>query len=316
MTSRPKASIRLRTRSLSLTGIIVTLAVGVLLPVLLSTAVGIVTLALGESTNWVVVGVLVVSFTAAAFGSVVTVTVLLGRRARTARLQADLLANVTHDLRTPLTAIRMYAQTLLSGSLRDDPERTRDSLETIVRETQWLESMIDRVLTWRAASRDRGNLDLEPAPPGPAVEEAIDRFRRMVRTDELSLDLEVESSTPVAHDRDGLGLVVLNLLINAYKYTGDDKHISVRVRDRDQLVVVSVEDNGIGIPRRELPRIFEPFHRVDNRLTSKSSGAGLGLAIVNHIVKAHGGRVEVESSEEQGSRFEVLLPACGEGENP
>ena len=147
-------------QSLSLVKPIVTLSVGVVLPVLLSTAVGIVAIVAGESSLTLILGILVVSFTAAAIGGAVILYVLLGRRARLARLQSDLLANVTHDLRTPLAAIRVYAQTLQTGLLQSDPARAEECLRTIVRETEWLDAMIDRVISWRAASKDRGLVDL------------------------------------------------------------------------------------------------------------------------------------------------------------
>jgi len=300
-------------KRLSLTGIIVTLSVGVLVPVLLSSAVGIVTLALGQESNPIVVGVLIVSFTVTALGSVVAATVLLGKRARTARLQADLLANVSHDLRTPLAAIRMYAQTLQGGQLHDDPQRAQECLDTIVRQTQWLDSMIDRLLTWRAAAKDRANLRLRSQAPGPTVEEAVRRFLGMLAPGEVALALRVDSQTPVAHDVEALGTIVLNLLINAYRYSGQEKKIDVSIEDRRRQVAIIVADNGLGIPPRELRRIFEPFYRVSTQLASKSSGAGLGLAIVRHLVKAHGGEVQVESEPGRGSRFTVLLPAAKAG---
>jgi two-component system phosphate regulon sensor histidine kinase PhoR len=308
MESKTTARITRRGRSLSLTGVIVALSVGVLLPVMLSTAVGIVTLALGESTKWIVVGVLVVSFAAAAIGSAVTATILLSKKARTARLQADLLANVTHDLRTPLTAIRMYAQTLQDGRLKDDPKKAEESLETIVRETEWLETMIDRVLTWRAATKDRSSLQMQARPVREAVEVAVERFSRMLAPGEVDLAIKIDSVAPVNHDQHGISTVVLNLLINAYKYTRQDKQISVGVKDQDGQVVISVEDNGIGIAAKEVLLVFDPFYRVDTRLRGESTGAGLGLAIVRHLVKTHKGEVLVESREGQGSSFSVLLP--------
>jgi two-component system phosphate regulon sensor histidine kinase PhoR len=306
----PKTTARItrQGRSLSLTGVIVALSVGVLFPVMASTAVGIVTLALGENIDWVVVGVLVISFAAAAIGSGITATVLLGKKARTARLQADLLANVTHDLRTPLTAIRMYAQTLQDGRLKEDPGKVEESLDTIVRETEWLETMIDRVLTWRAASRDRDNLQMQAQPVGAAVQEAVDRFSRMLAPGEVDLSVKIDSAAPVHHDRHGISIVVLNLLINAYKYTGQDKRISVGVEDRDGRVAISVADNGIGLSKKEVRRIFDPFYRVDSSLRGKSTGAGLGLAIVQHLTRIHKGEVLVESQEGQGSNFIVQLP--------
>lgn len=299
-----------RAPRLSLTQVIVGLQVWVLFPVVLSTAVGITTLVLGESSNPIVVGVLVISFTAAAIGGVVTSTVLLGMKARTARLQADLLANVSHDLRTPLSAIRLYAQTLQSGKLKDDPARTEESLETIIRETAWLDTMVDRVLTWRAAEKDLDVLDLKAEPIREAVEDAVRRFSSLTAPQEVDFQVDFGSRLPVLHDRHGISMVTLNLLINAYKYTGTDKRISLSVKDQDDRVVLTVEDNGIGIPEREQRRIFEPFYRVDSRLRGQASGAGLGLAIVQHQVRSHRGDVRVVSAEGKGSRFTVTLPAA------
>ena len=296
--------------NLSLTGVIVTLAVGVILPVILSTSVGIVSIALGERTNNLVVGVLVICFAVASIGGAVTATVLLGRKARIARLQADFLANVSHELRTPLSAIRMYAQTLQTGRLREDSEEARECLETIVRETEWLETMVDRVLTWRSAAKDRLVLELRVASVAGAVDMALERFSLLTAPEEVKLSTDVSTTTPVAHDANGIITVLLNLLINAYKYTGEDKHVAVRAFDQGNEVVLEVEDNGIGIPLIDRRRIFEPFFRGDDRLRGKSSGAGLGLAIAKAVVKAHRGEIEAESTEGRGTRMTVRLPAA------
>jgi len=296
--------------NLSLTGVIVTLAVGVILPVILSTSVGIVSIALGERTNNLVVGVLVICFAVASIGGAVTATVLLGRKARIARLQADFLANVSHELRTPLSAIRMYAQTLQTGRLREDSEEARECLETIVRETEWLETMVDRVLTWRSAAKDRLVLELRVASVAGAVDMALERFSLLTAPEEVKLSTDVSTTTPVAHDANGIITVLLNLLINAYKYTGEDKHVAVRAFDQGNEVVLEVEDNGIGIPLTDRRRIFEPFFRGDDRLRGKSSGAGLGLAIAKAVVKAHRGEIEAESTEGRGTRMTVRLPAA------
>jgi two-component system phosphate regulon sensor histidine kinase PhoR len=286
----------------------VTLSVGVLLPVILSTTVGIVALVIGTSTKELLIGILVVSFTAAAAGGSIIAVVLLGRRARLARLQSDLLANVSHELRTPLAAIRMYAQTLESGLLEKDPESTRESLATIVRETERLEATVERVLTWRSLARDRDAIDLRPGAVGGAVEDALARFRRMVAPGEVALDVDVASELEVSHDRDALGRVVLNLLVNAYKYTGDRKRIRVAARDVGGRVEITVEDDGIGIPAEDLERVFEPFYRVDSRSPGGAAGAGLGLAIVRQVVRLHGGEVTAASEPGRGSLFTVRLP--------
>jgi len=294
--------------NLSLTGVIVTLAVGVILPVILSTSVGIVSIALGEKANNLVIGILVICFAAASIGGAVTATVLLGRKARTARLQSDFLANVSHELRTPLTAIRMYAQMLQTGRLQEDPKKVEESLDTIVRETEWLETMIDQALTWRSAAKDRAVLELHIGPVADAVDRALERFSLLTAPGEVELTTDVSTIAPVAHDANGIVTVLLNLLINAYKYTGEDKRIAVRAFDRADEVVLEVEDNGVGIPAKDRRRIFEPFFRTDDRLRAKSSGAGLGLAITKALVIAHGGTIEAHSSEGHGTRMTVRLP--------
>jgi two-component system phosphate regulon sensor histidine kinase PhoR len=298
---------RLR-RSMSFTGAFVALSVGVLLPVLLSTSLGIITLVLAESGEEIAIGVLIVCFTVAAIAGAVSVVVFLGKRARIARQQADLLANVTHDLRTPLAAVRMWAQTLELGRLDGDEVRTRRALETILRETEWLDVSIDRLLTWRAAAKDRDELDLEVAPLTGAVEEAVAHFRRMLAPGDAELTVSLESAAAVRHDVQGIGAIVLNLLVNAFKYSGADRRIEVGLRDAGPWVELCVSDNGIGIEPGEVGRIFDPFYRVDSRLGGKSSGAGLGLAIVRHQALAHRGEIVVESEPGRGSRFVVRLP--------
>jgi len=294
-------------RSMGYARMFVALAVGVLLPVILSTSLGIVTLAIGESSDAIVLGVLVVCFAAAAGGGGIATTVLLGRRARIARQQADFVANVTHELRTPLAGIRMYAQTLQMGRLDGDPELTEKALSTIMRETEWLETMIDRVLIWRTAAKDREGLEFETGTVDDAVSRAVRRFRRMFAPGEVALDERIASEIQVSHDAAAIEQIVLNLLTNAYKYTDSEKRIAVTVQDVDDAVEVAVEDNGIGIPGAEHGRIFDPFYRIDRRLRGRASGAGLGLAVVRHLVLAHRGEIFVESEEGQGSRFVVRL---------
>ena len=309
MTEQPfRTRIKQLQRSMSLTSAIVALAVGVILPVLLSTSLGIVRLASGGKSEDIVFGVLVLSFAAAAFGSAIVVTVLLGKRARIARLQADFTANISHELRTPLASIRMYAQTLQMGRLDGDQKRTKESLETILRETEWLEAMIDRVLAWRAAAGDREQPEMKIGPLRAAVESAVARFERMVEPGEVDLQVSIECDTLVLHDADGIGSLVLNLLVNAYKYSGSDKRITVTVEDLGDFVEISVKDNGIGIPMDRVGKIFDPFYQIDSGSSGETSGAGLGLAIVRHQARSHSGEVYVESEEGVGSRFSVSLP--------
>ena len=312
-----KNRIRRIQRNLRLTKPIVILAAGVLAPVLLSTSVGIIALALGKSSLELILGVLWISLAAATVGSGVIVTVLLGRRARTARLQSDLLGNVSHDIKTPLAAIRMYAQTLQMGLVDRDTELTGKCVESIVRESEWLGVMIERLLTWRMAARDRDNLDLVTGPIDKLAEDAAVRFRRMLPPGEAAFQVKIDTRLPVNHDPNGVHSVIINLLTNAFKYTGEKKEISLSVKDLEDRVEIVVADNGVGIPPNEVKRIFEPFHRSEPGSGRGATGSGLGLAIVDFMVKAHSGTILVESSVGEWSRFTVTLPvAVGEETGP
>jgi two-component system phosphate regulon sensor histidine kinase PhoR len=297
------------TLNLNLTSVIVTIAVGVLLPVILSTAVGIVALVFADDARSILIGVLVLSFTLTAAGSGLVAVVLTGRKARLARLQADFVANIAHEIRTPLSAIRLYTQTLQSGKLAEDPERAAECLATILRETEWMDAMLDRALTWRASSRSVLRLNMRSAPISNAVNDAITRFRSMAAPGEVSVSASINTSLNVKHDPTALHAVVLNLLTNAYKYTGEDKQISVTVRDVDEQVVIDVSDNGIGLSPTEAKRIFNPFYRVRQAGHGAASGVGLGLTIVRYLVGRHRGSIRAENRPEGGSMFTITLPA-------
>lgn len=294
--------------NLDLNGVIVLVAVGVLLPVMLSTAVGIVALVIADDAVGIVTGVLMVSFAAAAAGSALITVVLTRRKSRLARLQADLVANVSHEFRTPLSAIRLYTQTVLSGRVADDPERSRECLQTVMRETERLDALVDRVLTWRASSKGSMPLTMETGPIGPAVEDAVERFQRMVAPDEVDFSVRLESRIQVNHDVSAISATILNLLINAHKYSAAEKRIRLEVHDVGDGVMISVEDNGIGLPASEVQRIFQPFYRVKRHDGGAIGGVGLGLTIVQHLVHRHGGTVSVESEPGAGTRFTINLP--------
>jgi len=295
--------------SLDLTGIIVLLAVGVLVPILLVTATGIVALFMAGDLGGIIAGVLVIAFAAAALGSALVAVVLTGRKARLARQQADFLASVSHELRTPLSAIRLYAQTLQTDAVRTDAAQAEHCLSTILHETEWLDVMVDRMVTWRASSRDMLNLEPELQPVGSAVDDAVERFRRLTGIGEPVLVYRVASRTPVRHDARALSCTVLNLLTNAYKYTGDDRRIEVCTRDEGGHVAIAVCDNGIGLSRRDAARIFQPFYRVAARDGRQASGIGLGLSVARHLAQCQGGSLTVASAPGAGSTFTVRLPA-------
>ncbi len=297
------------TINLNLTSVIVTIGVGVLVPVILLTAVGIVALVFAEDARSLVIGVLVLSFTLTAVGSALVAVVLVGRKARLARLQADFVAGLAHEFRTPLSAIRLYTQTLQSGNLNKDPQGTAECLSTILRETEWLDAMLERALIWRASSRNMMRLNVTRATVTQAVEDAVAHFRSMVMPEEVSLSVAINTALTIRHDPSALHAIILNLLTNAYKYTGDDKQIRLEVRDADQQVVIDVSDNGIGLSPREAKLIFRPFYRVRQTDHGAASGAGLGLAIARYLVRRHNGNIVAASNPDGGARFSITLPA-------
>jgi two-component system phosphate regulon sensor histidine kinase PhoR len=308
MTHPGKSIMKRRTMNLRLTSVIITIAVGVLLPVILSTAAGIVALVFADNASVIVMGVLIISLTVTAAGSGLIAVVLAGKKARLARLQSDFVANVSHEFRTPLSAIRLYTQTLQSGKLDNDPEQAAACLSTILRETEWLNLLVERALTWRASSKDRLELHMKRAPVSPSIQAAVERFQTMVAPEGLSLSVTMDSERTVHHDESALHSVILNLLTNAYKYTGDDKQIQVSTRDVEDTVEIHVSDNGVGLSPAEIKQVFHPFYRT-HKQGRETSGVGLGLAIAQVLVNRHQGTIGVTSQPNQGCTFTITLPA-------
>ncbi|MBI5487974.1 MAG: sensor histidine kinase [Deltaproteobacteria bacterium] len=293
---------------LSERNILLVIILGVLVPVVLMSAAGIVALVIGGVEN-IVIGTLVVSFALGSLGAAVTILVMVRRRARLARQQVTFLTNVTHELRTPLAAIRLYAQTLQLDRAASDEER-RECAEAILRDTERLGQLVERVLQWRKIAEGRRPYERHRDTVEPALLEALDAFRGLLRSGEATLAVDLRAALPVEIDRAGITEAVLNLLVNAHKYTGERKLITLRSRDVAGGVELEVEDNGIGIPKAHQERIFEPFHRVDDRLRSQAAGVGLGLAIVKDVVSAHDGRLRVRSEPGKGSTFTIFLPVA------
>jgi signal transduction histidine kinase len=241
------------------------------------------------------------------FGVVYTGRTLY-REAKLSRLKTDFVSLVSHELRTPLTSIRMFIETLALGRLKD-PAQTQEVLQLLTRETERLSTLIERVLDWARIESGRKEYHREQIIVGQLVEEAVAAFRAQRLDSGVELKVELPEKLPLVEaDRHAVAGALLNLLQNAYKYSGKDKRITVSARAEGKWVELSVEDNGVGISPRDRKRIFERFYRVDNLLTRKTEGSGLGLAITKRIIEAHGGRILVHSEVGKGSRFTLQLP--------
>jgi signal transduction histidine kinase len=232
----------------------------------------------------------------------------LRRQARLARLKTDLVAAVSHELKTPLASIRLLLETLLEDGFKDD-KTAREYLEMIAGENLRLSRLIENFLTFSRMERNRGRFDFAGTTAEEVIQPAVLAMRERFRNAGSAVEVEISPDLPrLWADRDALVTVLLNLLDNACKYTPGEKRISVRATAEGSHVVFAVSDNGIGIAPKEQKRIFRRFYQVDRRLARETGGCGLGLNIVEFIVRAHGGEVTVESCLGAGSTFRVVLP--------
>ena len=235
----------------------------------------------------------------------------LRRHLRLARLKTDLVAAASHELRSPLASMRV----LVDGLLADDPldpKKTREYLEMLAVENARLSRLIENFLTFSLLDRNRHRFVFAPSDPAAIIAAAVETIRDRLPAD-CDLRVEVPASLPVVMaDADALRTALLNLLENALKYTPANKRIVIRASEGGEgSVVFAVEDNGIGIPAGEQRRIFRRFYRVDQSLSRETSGVGLGLSIVELIVRGHHGTVTVQSAPGAGSTFTLRLPCAG-----
>jgi len=231
----------------------------------------------------------------------------LRRQWRLARLKTDLVAAVSHELRTPLASVRLLVETLLED---ENPQgKTREYLEMIARENLRLSRLIGNFLTFSRLERNLRKFDIRPTEPARVVEAAVASAQDRLQVPDCHFEVEIKPDLPpVRADEEALVTVLLNLLDNAYKYSPGEKRILLRAECEDGHVVFAVKDHGIGIAPREQKRIFRRFYQVDRRLAREAGGVGLGLSIVEFIVRAHGGFVRVESQPGKGSTFSVVMP--------
>lgn len=259
--------------------------------------------------NRVLYGVLLALFYLALAGGTVYTARALYREARLSRLKTDFVSLVSHELRTPLTSIRMFIDTLALGRVQDQKE-VHEILEMLSRETERLSALIDRGLDWSRIESGRKEYHREAWDVREVLDASMEALRAQHFNQPSRVEVQVEENLPrVSVDRDALAGALLNLLQNAYKYSGEDQRISLRARREPKGVALEVEDHGVGIAPRDRKKIFERFYRVDNLLTRKTSGSGLGLAIARRIVESHGGSITLRSELGKGSTFTIHLPA-------
>jgi signal transduction histidine kinase len=252
----------------------------------------------------------------AAFGVLVAVIIagvvltwrLTRRETEMAQLKADFVANVSHDLKTPLSVIRMFGETLEMGRVADEPRR-QEYYRIITHESERLSHLIDNVLDFSRIEGGRRRYDLASTAVEPLIRETLDAFAYPLEQGGFKVEVTVEAELPeVPMDADAIAQALGNLIDNAIKYSDTDRVIAIDARRDGAGLALSVGDRGVGIAPEEHARIFEKFYRVGRSETQGRRGSGVGLALVRHVAEAHGGRVNVQSAPGQGSRFTLWLP--------
>ena len=238
------------------------------------------------------------------------------RELKLSRLKSDFVANVSHELKTPLALIRLYAETLELARVPSE-ERKGEYYRVIGKESRRLTQLINNILDFSRIEAGRKEYRLVPSDLAAVVRDVVESYRFAIEKLGFTLELELADDLPeLALDPEALSQALINLLNNSVKYSPEHKLITVGVRREQDRVLLSVSDRGIGIPRSEHRRIFEKFYRVETSLVHTTKGSGLGLALVQHITEAHGGHVELRSTPGEGSTFTLSLPLPPEPRAP
>jgi len=225
---------------------------------------------------------------------------------RLEKIRKDFVANVSHELKTPVTSIKGFTETLLDGALHDE-KALESFLNIILKESNRLQSLVYDLLELSKIEQEDMKLKIDQVEINKLIHDIVDSLKKCAEDKQIDIQIFEERSLTVEGDSLRLQQIFINLLSNAIAYTLPSGKVEVHIKDDDEFVVISIADTGIGIEKKEIPRIFERFYRVDKARSRNSGGTGLGLAIVKHSVEAHHGEINVESEIGKGSKFIVKL---------
>ncbi|HYC90699.1 MAG TPA: HAMP domain-containing sensor histidine kinase [Thermoanaerobaculia bacterium] len=250
------------------------------------------------------------------FGAIGLAGGAVARQMRLSQMKSDFVSNVSHELRTPLSSIRVFGEYMRLGRVTKD-EKIREYGEYIEAESRRLTALINNILDFSKIESAEKKYHFCATDIVELVEQTVEGFEMPLRDAGVSIAFAFEGTPPplLLLDKDAIAQVLVNLLDNAVKYSNGNKNIGVTVLGGRDEVHVRVRDHGIGIAAAERKKIFEKFYRVGSGLVHDVKGSGLGLSIVQHVVQAHGGRVEVESEVGAGSTFTLVLPIRTATEN-
>ena len=224
------------------------------------------------------------------------------------KLKNDFIATITHELKTPLASMRVLADTLLEGNYNDQ-KQVKEYLELICKENKRLTGLIDNFLTFSRMERNKQVFTFEKVKPADIAKSAIEAVQTKFNQVNCHFTQSIDDNLlPISIDKDAIVTVLVNLLDNACKYTNDNKEIELRIFYENENVCFSLKDNGIGMTKRQIRKIFDRFYQADTTLSRRAEGTGLGLSIVKFILDAHNATIEVKSQPEKGSTFIVKIP--------
>lgn len=238
-----------------------------------------------------------------------TIDEMLERLKHSEQVRIDFVANVSHELKTPVTSIKGFVETLIQGA-KDNEKDLNRFLDIVLKQADRLDRIVSDLLTLARLEGEQRDelLSLEEEFVITILRAAIANCRARLEEKNIRIEYQCDDRLMMTCDRFLIEQAITNLVDNAIKYSGQDSFVHLTAKVDNHEVVIDVEDKGLGIPREHLPRLFERFYRVDKARSRSIGGTGLGLAIVKHIVQVHGGRVSVESHLGMGSRFSIAIP--------
>ena len=228
----------------------------------------------------------------------------IAREKRLAQLRSDFISNVTHELKTPLTSIYMFTESLLLGRINNSKMQD-EYLSIVLKESERLKGMINNILEFSRAEKGTPEYHFTKLNPADVIQSALNEMEYWFEKENFKVHSELDNTIEVTADREKLKQAFTNLISNAIKFSNSEKRLDVRLYQDDSAILIEFEDKGMGIPEREQLHIFEKFFRADPK--EGISGTGLGLTVVKEIVEAHHGKIHVESQVGKGSKFSIIL---------
>jgi two-component system phosphate regulon sensor histidine kinase PhoR len=228
------------------------------------------------------------------------------REKRMADMQSEFVSHVTHELKTPLTSINMFAETIFLDRAKSEESRKKYA-NIIMKESEVLKRKIDNILEYSVRKNEKSKYKIRETNLSMLVDEVMEEMKYWLDINNFEVSVDKGNNVVANVDPEAIKQALSNLIGNAIKYSADRKQLFVRLFRKDDIIILEVEDKGIGIPKDQVDLIFEKFYRVNSRESESTTGTGLGLSVTRDIVNAHGGKIFVESEVNKGSKFTIQL---------